>query len=128
MSDAQILVEDISVFFPLYHASARSLKKTVMAAASGRLGKDKQRRVVERLRRTDGTGIVYAATVRQVETLTDLLEREGLRVARYHGRFAAGRRREHQERFMAGELDALVATNASARLAGTAGQTLPPAP
>jgi len=46
VSDAQILVEDISVFFPLYHASARSLKKTVMAAASGRLGKDKQRRVV----------------------------------------------------------------------------------
>ena len=46
MSDAQILVEDLSVFFPLYHANARSLKKTVMAAASGRLGKDKQRRVV----------------------------------------------------------------------------------
>ncbi|HET8995501.1 MAG TPA: ABC transporter ATP-binding protein [Acetobacteraceae bacterium] len=46
MSDAQILVEDVSVFFPLYHANARSLKKTVMAAASGRLGKDKQRRVV----------------------------------------------------------------------------------
>ena len=48
MSDAQILVEDLSVFFPLYHGSARSLKKTVMAAASGRLGKDRQDRVVVR--------------------------------------------------------------------------------
>ena len=32
--------------FPLYHGNARSLKKTVMDAASGRLGKDKQHRVV----------------------------------------------------------------------------------
>lgn len=46
MSDAQILVEGVSIFFPLYHGSARSLKKTVMAAASGRLGKDRQDRVV----------------------------------------------------------------------------------
>lgn len=34
------------MFFPLYHGSNRSLKKTVMAAASGRLGQDKQSRVV----------------------------------------------------------------------------------
>jgi len=48
MVDAQILVEGVSVFFPLYHGSSRSLKKTVMAAASGRLGKDTQDRVVVR--------------------------------------------------------------------------------
>jgi lipopolysaccharide transport system ATP-binding protein len=34
------------VFFPLYHGNARSLKKTVVAAASGRLGQDRQHRVV----------------------------------------------------------------------------------
>jgi len=45
---ARIRVDDISVFFPLYHGSARSLKKTVFAAASGRLGQDQQRRVVVR--------------------------------------------------------------------------------
>jgi lipopolysaccharide transport system ATP-binding protein len=39
-------VAGLSVFFPLYHGNARSLKKTVIAAASGRLGKDAQRRVV----------------------------------------------------------------------------------
>jgi lipopolysaccharide transport system ATP-binding protein len=43
---ARIDVTGISVFFPLYHGSNRSLKKTVLAAASGRLGKDKQSRVV----------------------------------------------------------------------------------
>jgi lipopolysaccharide transport system ATP-binding protein len=46
LNDPHILVEDVSVSFPLYHGNARSLKKTVIAAASGRLGQDQQRRVV----------------------------------------------------------------------------------
>lgn len=41
-----IHIENVSVDFPLYHGSARSLKKTVFAAASGRLGEDKKQRVV----------------------------------------------------------------------------------
>jgi len=45
-SEARIDVADVSVFFPLYHANSRSLKKTVVAAASGRLGRDQQSRVV----------------------------------------------------------------------------------
>jgi lipopolysaccharide transport system ATP-binding protein len=44
--DARIDITGVSVFFPLYHGNSRSLKKTVMAAASGRLGQDKQSRVV----------------------------------------------------------------------------------
>ncbi len=43
---ARIEVAGVSVFFPLYHANARSLKKTVFAAASGRLGRDNSQRVV----------------------------------------------------------------------------------
>jgi lipopolysaccharide transport system ATP-binding protein len=43
---SRVSVAGLSVFFPLYHGNARSLKKTVIAAASGRLGKDSQRRVV----------------------------------------------------------------------------------
>ncbi len=43
---AHVEAERISVDFPLYHASSRSLKKTVFAAASGRLGEDRQHRVV----------------------------------------------------------------------------------
>jgi len=53
---AEIRVEDVSVDFPLYHGSSRSLKKTVFAAASGRLGEDsKQRVVVQALRDVDIT-------------------------------------------------------------------------
>jgi len=36
--------ENLSVFFPLYHGNSRSLKKTVFAAARGRLGRDAQQR------------------------------------------------------------------------------------
>jgi lipopolysaccharide transport system ATP-binding protein len=43
---AVVEVENLSVLFPLYHGSSRSLKKMVVAAASGRLGKDQQQRVV----------------------------------------------------------------------------------
>jgi lipopolysaccharide transport system ATP-binding protein len=45
---ARITVDNVSVWFPLYHGSSRSLKKTVVAAASGRLGQDQQQRVVVR--------------------------------------------------------------------------------
>jgi lipopolysaccharide transport system ATP-binding protein len=45
---AFIEVENLSVLFPLYHGSSRSLKKMVVAAASGRLAQDQQQRVVVR--------------------------------------------------------------------------------
>jgi len=45
---ALIEVQNLSVLFPLYHGSSRSLKKMVVAAASGRLAKDQQQRVVVR--------------------------------------------------------------------------------
>jgi lipopolysaccharide transport system ATP-binding protein len=45
---AFIKVENLSVLFPLYHGSSRSLKKMVVAAASGRLAQDQQQRVVVR--------------------------------------------------------------------------------
>jgi lipopolysaccharide transport system ATP-binding protein len=48
---ARLCVEDVSISFPLYHGESRSLKKTVFAAASGRLGQDnKHRLTVEALR------------------------------------------------------------------------------
>src|SRR3984957_3728014 len=46
--DASIETRDISVLFPLYHGNSRSLKKLLVAAASGRLAEDQQHRVVVR--------------------------------------------------------------------------------
>ncbi|HQT47648.1 MAG: ABC transporter ATP-binding protein [Acidocella sp. 20-63-7] len=47
----KLLIDNISLSFPLYHGESRSLKKTVFAVASGRLGEDRKHRlVVEALR------------------------------------------------------------------------------
>ncbi len=46
--DASIEASDLSVLFPLYHGNTRSLKKLLVAAASGRLTEDQQHRVVVR--------------------------------------------------------------------------------
>jgi lipopolysaccharide transport system ATP-binding protein len=41
-----LLIDGVSVSFPLYHGESRSLKKTVFSVASGRLGEDRGRRLV----------------------------------------------------------------------------------
>jgi len=48
---AEFHIQNVAVSFPLYHGESRSLKKTMFAAASGRLGEDRKHRlVVEALR------------------------------------------------------------------------------
>jgi ATP-dependent DNA helicase RecQ len=59
-----------------------------------------------------GTGIVYVATITHCEEIMKWLEQAGFRVARYHGRLGTRERTVTQERFMAGDLQCIVATNA----------------
>jgi ATP-dependent DNA helicase RecQ len=73
---------------------------------------EKQGELLRLLEESQGDGIVYAATVKHVEEITEFLQQEGFEVLAYHGRLNAKRRKEAQERFMAGELEAIVATNA----------------
>jgi ATP-dependent DNA helicase RecQ len=73
---------------------------------------EKQAELLELLEEIEGTGIIYAATVKHVEAVTAFLQGEGFDVLGYHGRLGARKRKEYQERFMAGELKAMVATNA----------------
>jgi ATP-dependent DNA helicase RecQ len=76
-------------------------------------GEDQKReRLLEQLRKTAGTGIIYTATIKAVQELTTFLNAEGLTVDCYHGRLSARRRAEAQDRFMADQFKALVATNA----------------
>ena len=72
----------------------------------------KRERLVQLLSDSDGTGIVYVSTVKQVDLLEALLSGLGFRVARYHGRMTARQRHDAQERFMAGDVQAMIATNA----------------
>jgi ATP-dependent DNA helicase RecQ len=72
----------------------------------------KQQNLVQVLRELEGNGIVYCATVKNCELVARVLEGEGIATGMYHGRLAAARRRETQDRFMGGDLKAIVATNA----------------
>jgi len=61
---------------------------------------------------TEGSGVVYCATVKAVESLIEFFEGSGHAVLPYHGKLGAKERHENQDRFMAGELKAMFATNA----------------
>ncbi len=72
----------------------------------------KQQSLIETVRRIEGSGLVYVATVKHCDEVTRLLESEGLSVGKNHGRLNAATRHETQDRFMSGELPTIVATNA----------------
>jgi ATP-dependent DNA helicase RecQ len=74
--------------------------------------REKHAELVRILHETDGTGIIYAATVKTVDELTDWLQGFDFKIAKYHGRMKASDRKNNQDAFMAGELKAIVATNA----------------
>ena len=60
----------------------------------------------------EGTGIVYVSTIKDCEAVTEYLESLGIDAVRYHGRLGARERKRNQDRFMAGDLKVIVATNA----------------
>jgi ATP-dependent DNA helicase RecQ len=73
----------------------------------------------ERLQKTmqiaqhaSGPGIVYAATRKKVEEVTEILKLNNIDALGYHAGLGDGTRTKIQERFMAGELQCIVATNA----------------
>ena len=71
----------------------------------------KDEELIRILDETDGVGVVYCATVREAEKLQERLSTR-FPVGLYHGKMAAADRKETQDRFMADEFRAIVATNA----------------
>ncbi len=73
---------------------------------------EKRAQLLRLLRATEGTGLVYTATVKAVNDLTAFLRAQGLEVASYHGKLKASERHGNQDLFMRGAVKAMVATNA----------------
>ncbi|MFL9912950.1 RecQ family ATP-dependent DNA helicase [Paraburkholderia sp. RL17-337-BIB-A] len=96
-----------------------NLRYRVMQVSTGG-GKDGATRAVEAKREQlrelitslAGVGIVYAATVADVERIYGWLVDAGESVSRYHGRLSANAREAAQEQFMSGATRVMVATNA----------------
>jgi ATP-dependent DNA helicase RecQ len=73
---------------------------------------EKRQNLVRLLGEIEGTGIIYAATVKTVEALQDFFKGFDFKIEKYHGRLGSRERKDTQDRFMAGELKAIIATNA----------------
>jgi ATP-dependent DNA helicase RecQ len=73
---------------------------------------EKEKRIVEILRKHDGLAVIYASTRKAVDHLTTVLERAKIRAAGYHAGLDDSRRHEVQEAFMGEKIRAIVATNA----------------
>ncbi|MFT5300632.1 MAG: ATP-dependent DNA helicase RecQ [Mariniblastus sp.] len=90
---------------------ARSNLALKVSAPNGNAEKDHQ--LVEFLSSTAGCGIIYASTRKNCEHLVELLENEIDReITFYHAGLPADTRRTVQEKFMSGEIEIIVATNA----------------
>lgn len=74
--------------------------------------REKHEELIRILNEHEGAGIIYAATVKTVEELTDWLKGFDFKIEKYHGRMKASDRKRNQDAFMNGELKAIVATNA----------------
>ena len=75
--------------------------------------RDKDENLVNYLKKQDGAGIIYAATRKACEEIGQWLPEKTRRsIGVYHGGMDAIDRKRVQEAFMAGELSAIVATNA----------------
>ena len=61
---------------------------------------------------TDGTGIIYCATRKTVESLTEKLNSSGFKAVGYHGGMNSDTREKHQEDFIHNRVQIIVATNA----------------
>ncbi|MFP4165718.1 MAG: RecQ family ATP-dependent DNA helicase [Opitutales bacterium] len=68
--------------------------------------------VLERLLREHGTGIIYCATRKSVEAVAAKIQPLTTEVIHYHGGLRDEERTTAQERFMRGEANVVVATNA----------------
>lgn len=74
------------------------------------LAKREQLRTI--LQETEGTGIIYVATVRTANELYEWLCAENINAGRYHGKMKTKEREEVQKRFMQGDFHVIVATKA----------------
>ncbi len=64
------------------------------------------------IKRAKGAGIIYCSTRKAVDEVSGQLQRLGLTVGAYHAGLDEAKRARIQDYFMAGDLDAIVATNA----------------
>ena len=92
-----------NLVFRVYHVSKREERDTLTLGIVQQLVRDQVH---------GGAGIVYVATRKAATQLARLLRDRNIAAQAYHGGLPTPERHQIQERFMQGELDVVVATNA----------------
>jgi ATP-dependent DNA helicase RecQ len=92
-----------NLVFRVYHVSRREERDNLAVGIVQQLVRDQVR---------GGSGIVYVATRKTATQLARLLRDRNITAQAYHGGLPTPERHQIQERFMQGELDVVVATNA----------------
>lgn len=72
----------------------------------------KSEKILELIQAEGGTGLIYVATVKAAEELSQWLLEAGISAGCYHGKMKASLRQETQRRFMDNEFKVVVATKA----------------
>jgi len=90
----------------IYRANLRLAVRQVTNAG------ERTSEALDLVRGSEGSAIVYAATVKAAQEMLAALEEAGESVALYHGKLHAGERHQNQEMFMSGARRVMVATNA----------------
>ena len=75
-------------------------------------GEAKRQRIRSILKETEGTGILYVATVRTANDIYEWLCSENVNAGRYHGKMKMRERESAQQQFMQDEFHVIVATKA----------------
>lgn len=76
-------------------------------------GERREHYILDYVKNNEGeAGIIYAATRKAVESISELLAKKGVNVGKYHGGMADHERSSMQQRFLNDELSVMVATNA----------------
>jgi ATP-dependent DNA helicase RecQ len=73
---------------------------------------DKLAQALKLVRATEGSGIVYAATVKAAQAVHEALQAAGENAGLYHGKLGSAERARAQDAFMDGSCRVMVATNA----------------
>ena len=107
------IVKQLGLKSPLVFVAGFARPNLHYQAQTHRSEPAKNRALLEFLRETPGSGIIYASTRKRCEAVAEEIGRSLKRgICVYHAGLEPGDRRRRQEEFMSGKTDLVVATNA----------------
>ena len=104
--------EQLALKNPLFRVAGFDRPNLALRVVHVSTDKEKLETLKRVVKKSTGSGIIYAATRKSVEQIASKLKMAGLSVEPYHGGMPEHERTSAQDSFMTGRVQAIVATNA----------------